>query len=246
MQASLEKAVEQSTTQLRDRAAEVSSLLASELDHYRRTYVAHSTAQIEDAARDVIGREREKMTETAQMVTAGFSDQVYRATQDSLKRFESAAEGTLEKSRSDMEYNREASLTEFQKKLDEQMTQGVEQARQFLQSHLVPMMEHWNAQREAEKQQWMQQLQKSTADSIESYRAKLEAASNQWLLTSATSLGQHSQSVLDTVAKAAEKRIRDTCAEVLGGVGDTLKQRLFGLSDAYKKDDSDLPDPNKK
>ncbi len=246
MQASLEKSVEQSTTQLRDRAAEVSSLLASELDHYRRTYVAHSTAQIEDAAREVIGREREKMTETAQMVTAGFSDQIYRATQDSLKRFESAAEGTLEKSRSDMEYNRDASLMEFQKKLDEQMTQGVEQARQFLQSHLVPMMEHWNAQREAEKQQWMQQMQKSTTDSIEAYRAKLEAASNQWLLTSATSLGQHSQSVLDTVAKAAEKRIRDTCAEVLGGVGDTLKRRLLGLSDAYKKDDSDLPDPNRK
>jgi hypothetical protein len=243
MQASLEKAVEQSTTTLRDRAAEVSSLLASELDHYRRTYVEHSTAQIEDAAKEVIGREREKMSETAQMVTAGFSDQVYRATTDSLKRFESAAEATLEKARSDMEYNRETSLADFQKHLDEQMTQGVDQARQFLQSHLVPMIEQWDAQREAEKKQWMQQLQKNTEESMESYKTKLENASNQWLLASATSLGQHSQSVLDTVAKAAEKRIRDTCAEVLGGVGDTLKQRLIGLSDAYKKDDSDLPGP---
>jgi hypothetical protein len=243
MQASLEKSVEQSTTTLRDRAAEVSSLLASELDHYRRTYVEHSTAQIEDAAKEVIGREREKMSETAQMVTAGFSDQVYRATTDSLKRFESAAESTLEKSRSDMEFNRETSLAEFQKMLDEQMTSGVDQAKQFLQSHLVPMMEQWDAQREAEKKQWMDQLQRSTQESIESYKTRLEAASNQWLLASATSLGQHSQSVLDTVAKAAEKRIRDTCAEVLGGVGDTLKQRLMGLSDAYKTDDSDLPLP---
>jgi len=243
MQASLEKSVEQSTTTLRDRAAEVSSLLASELDHYRRTYVEHSTAQIEDAAKEVIGRERDKMSETAQMVTAGFSDQVYRATTDSLKRFESAAESTLEKARSDMEFNRETSLSEFQRLLDEQMTAGVDQARQFLQSHLVPMMEQWDAQREAEKRQWMEQLQRTTQESVESYKTRLEAASNQWLLASATSLGQHSQSVLDTVAKAAEKRIRDTCAEVLGGVGDTLKQRLLGLSDAYKKDDSDLPLP---
>ena len=243
MQASLEKSVEQSTTTLRDRAAEVSSLLASELDHYRRTYVEHSTAQIEDAAKEVIGREREKMSETAQMVTAGFSDQVYRATTDSLKRFESAAESTLEKARSDMEFNRDTSLSEFQKLLDEQMTAGVDQARQFLQSHLVPMMEQWDAQREAEKRQWMEQLQRTTQESVESYKTRLEAASNQWLLASATSLGQHSQSVLDTVAKAAEKRIRDTCAEVLGGVGDTLKQRLMGLSDAYKQDESDLPLP---
>ena len=56
----IEKIVEQSSTALRDRAAEVSSLLASELDHYRRTYVEHSTAQIEDAAKEIVNRERER------------------------------------------------------------------------------------------------------------------------------------------------------------------------------------------
>jgi hypothetical protein len=241
MQTSLEKAVEQSTTTLRDRAAEVSSLLASELDHYRRTYLEHSTAQIEDAAKEVIGRERDKMTETAQMVTAGFSDQVFRVTSDSLTRFEQTSRAALEKSRSDMEFNREASLLEFQKNLDEKMMEGVDQARQFLQSHLVPMMEQWDAKREADKRQWMEQLKKSTDDSIESYKARLENTSNSWLLASATTLGQHSQSVLDTIAKAAEKRIRDTCAEVLGGMGDTLKSRLLGLSVDYKPDESEEP-----
>ena len=72
MQTSLEKAVEQSSTALRDRAAEVSSLLASELDHYRRTYVEHSTAQIEDSAKEIVTRQRDKMNETSQMATAGF------------------------------------------------------------------------------------------------------------------------------------------------------------------------------
>lgn len=246
MQTSLEKAVEQSTTTLRDRAAEVSSLLASELDHYRRTYVEHSTAQIEDAAKEVIGRERDKMSETAQMVTAGFSDQVYRVTSDSLTRFEQTSRAALEKSRSDLEFSREASLHEFQKNLDEKMTEGVDQARQFLQSHMVPMMEQWDAQREAEKKQWMEQLKKSTDESIEAYKARLENTSNSWLLASATTLGQHSQSVLDTIAKAAEKRIRDTCAEVLGGMGDTLKSRLLGLSADYQADDSDDPPAPKK
>jgi hypothetical protein len=246
MQTSLERAVEQSTTALRDRAAEVSSLLASELDHYRRTYVEHSTAQIEDAAKEVVSRERDRMSETAQMVTAGFSDQVYRVTSDSLTRFEQTSRAALEKSRSDLEFNREASLLEFQKNLDEKMTEGVDQARQFLQSHMVPMIEQWDAQREAEKKQWMEQLKKSTDESIEAYKARLENTSNSWLLASATTLGQHSQSVLDTIAKAAEKRIRDTCAEVLGGMGDTLKSRLLGLSADYKADDSGEPSAPKK
>ena len=249
MQSSLDKVVEQSSTSLRDRAAEVSSLLAAELDHYGRTYVEHSTAQIDDAAKEIATRERDKMSETAQMATAGFSDHVHRVTSESLLRFERASREALEKARSDMEFNREGSLAEFQKHIDTRMMESVEQASVHLQSQLIPMMEQWDAKREAEKKEWMQRLQKSTDESIEAYKVRLENASNSWLLASATTLGQHSQTVLDTIAKAAEKRLRDTCSQVLAGMGDTLKARLLGISDDMSAEDADdevPPTPHKR
>ena len=246
MQTSLEKAVEQSSTALRDRAAEVSSLLASELDHYRRTYVEHSTAQIEDAAKEIVARQRDTMNETSQMATAGFTDQVHRVTTESLRRFEQASREAVEKTRSDMEFTREGSLAEYQKMLDDRMIQGVEQAGVHLQSQLIPLIEEWEARREAEKKEWMEQLKKTNDESIEAYKARLENASNSWLLASATTLGQHSQAVLDTIAKAAEKRLRETCSEVLGTMGDTLKSRLLGLSSDFgSQEDDDFP-PKKK
>jgi PilZ domain len=242
MQTSLEKAVEQSATTLRDRAAEVSSMLASELDHYRRTYVEHSTAQIEDAAGEVVAREREKLNETAQIATASFSDQVQHVTAESLRRFEHSSRAALEKARSDMEFNREGSLAEYQQKMDERMREGVEQARTFLQSQLAPLIEAWEEKREVEKEEWKLQLKQSTDESIEQYKARLENASNSWLLASATTLGQHSQSMLDTIAKAAEKRLRDTCSDVLAGMGDTLKERLLGMSSDFQtEEDEDSP-----
>ncbi len=246
MQASLEKAVEQSSTALRDRAAEVSSLLASELDHYRRTYVEHSTAQIEDSAKEIVTRQRDKMNETSQMATAGFTDQVHRVTSESLRRFEQVSREALEKARSDMEFSREGSLTEYQKMLDDRMIQGVEQAGVHLQSQLIPLIEEWEARREAEKKEWMEQLKKTNDESIEAYKARLENASNSWLLASATTLGQHSQAVLDTIAKAAEKRLRETCSEVLGSMGDTLKARLLGLSSDFSAEEDDQFPPKKK
>jgi hypothetical protein len=247
MQGSLEKAVEQSTTALRDRAAEVSSMLASELDHYRRTYVEHSTAQIEDAAGEIVSREREKLNQTSQVATATFSDQVQRVTNESLRRFEVSSRLALEKARSDMEFNREGSLAEFQQKMDERMMEGVEQARTFLQSQLAPLIETWEEKREVEKEEWMQQLKKSTEESIEEYKARLENASNSWLLASATTLGQHSQAVLDTIAKAAEKRLRETCSQVLAGMGDTLKEKLLGIStDFNTEEDQQEPPKHKK
>ncbi|MGA7062762.1 MAG: hypothetical protein WA690_22550 [Candidatus Acidiferrales bacterium] len=246
MQTSLEKAVEQSSTALRDRAAEVSSLLASELDHYRRTYVEHSTAQIEDSAKEIVTRQRDKMNETSQMATAGFTDQVHRVTTESLRRFEQASREAVEKTRSDMEFTREGSLAEYQKMLDDRMIQGVEQAGVHLQSQLIPLIEEWEARREAEKKEWMEHLKKTNDESIEAYKARLENASNSWLLASATTLGQHSQAVLDTIAKAAEKRLRETCSEVLGTMGDTLKSRLLGLSSDFGPEEDDEFPPKKK
>jgi hypothetical protein len=246
MQGSMEKMVEQSSTQLRDRAAEVSSLLASELDHYRRTYVEHSTAQIDESAKEIVTRERDKMSETAQMATAGFTDQVHRVTSESLRRFEQVSREALEKARADMEFGREGSQLEYQKVIDERMMQGVEQATVHLQSQLGPLIEQWESRREVEKKQWMEQLKKSNDEAIELYKTRLENASNSWLLASATTLGQHSQTVLDTIAKAAEKRLRETCSEVLGTMGDTLKARLLGLSTDFSPEpDDEFPSKKK-
>jgi hypothetical protein len=209
------------------------------LDHYRRTYVEHSQAQIEDAAKEIVDRERNKLSENAEVAGATFANQVNRVTLESLRRFEESSREAIEKARSDMEFNREGSLTEFQSKLDQRMLDGVEQARVYLQSQLMPLVEDWQAQQQQEKQAWMERLKHSTDESIEQYKQRLENASNSWLLASATTLGQHSQTVLDTIAKAAEKRLRDTCSEVLSGMGDTLKNRLLGLSADFRPDDED-------
>ena len=246
MQSSLEKSVEQASSELRHRAAEVSSLVASELDHYGRTYVEHSRAQIEDAAKEVADRERAKLTEKAEIAGAGFADRVQRVTTESLKKFEEASRAALEKARSDIEFNREGSLVQFQKNLDDMMVKGVEQAQTYLQAQLVPLLEQWENQRQEQFADWMKHVEKSSNESIEQYKARLENASNSWLLASATTLGQSSQAVLDTLAKSAEKRIRDTCASVLAGMGDTIKERLMGISGQFHDDDEDAPPRTKK
>jgi hypothetical protein len=241
MHASLEKAVEQSTATLRDRAAEISSLLASELDHYRRTYVEHSAAQIEDAAKEVVDRERGKLSEAAEITRAGFTDKINHATIGSLRQFEATSQQVLERARAEMAQERAGGLELFQKKLDERLMEGVEQARTHLLAEIGPMMEAWEEKREAEQRAWIDALKKSTDESIEQYKGRLENASNSWLLASATTLGQHSQAVLDTLAKSAEKRIRETCRDVVASMGDTIKERLAGISGVFDEEDDDLP-----
>jgi hypothetical protein len=244
MQSSLEKAVDQSAANLRDRAAEISSLAASELDHHRRTYAEHSRAEIEETASEIVSRERERLTESAAMVNASLTDQVQRVAAESLRRFQEVSREALEKSRSDMEFNREGALSNFQNDLDRQMTKGVQQAQIYLESQLAPLVETWEARRNQQQREWMELLKKSTDESIDHYKTRLENASNSWLLASATTLGQNSQAILDTLAKSAEKRLRETCSDVLAGIGDTIKDRLMGISTGFSKDEEEEHPPS--
>ena len=129
MQSSMEKMVEQSSTALRDRAAEVSSLLASELDHYRRTYLEHSTAQIEDSAKEIVTPrtrqdERNGADGHGRIFRPGASRHCGIAA-DGSSRFRARRWKKRARTWSSAARVR---CTEYQKVLDERMMQGVEQA----------------------------------------------------------------------------------------------------------------------
>ena len=238
MQSSLEKTVEQSVGALRDRAAEISSLVASELDHHRRTYAEYGQAQMEEAAREIVGRERAKLNEAAGMAGATFADRARQASRESLRQLENASRQALEKARSDMEYERENSLAEFQKIVEERALQGIEKAHTQLQSQVVELMQAWAAMLQTQHREWHELLKKSTDESMDQFRARLENASNSWLVASATTLGQRSQAALDTLAKAAHNRLRETCSDVLTRMGNALKESLPGGSGDLPADET--------
>ncbi|MHB8525181.1 MAG: PilZ domain-containing protein [Candidatus Acidiferrales bacterium] len=230
MQTTLEKMMDQSTGALRERAAEVSRMFGSELDHYSRSYVEHAQGMIEEDAKEIKQRTREQLEETAKTVAASATDELHRITSESLARFEDAAKISAEQTQAGMKEGADKTLGEFDAHLEERMVQGATLARKHLEEQLKPLVAAFYARREAEQAAWLEQMKGSVEKSIEQYKERLENTSNSWLLASATTLGQHSKSVLQTLSEAAEERLRDTCADVFAGLGDTLRSRLLGLS----------------
>lgn len=230
MQSALEKMTEQSTAGMRERAAEVSRMFGSELDHYSRSYVEHAQGMIEEDAKEIKERTREQLEVTAKTVAASATDELRRITSESLVQFEEAAKASAEQTQAGMKKGADKALGEFDAHLEERMVQGATLARRHLEEQLKPLVEAFYARREAEQAAWLEQMQGSVEKSIEQYKERLENTSNSWLLASATTLGQHSKAVLETLSGAAEERLRDTCSDVFAGLGETLRQRLLGLS----------------
>jgi hypothetical protein len=52
--------------------------------------------------------------------------------------------------------------------------------------------------------------------------------------------------VIEALATAAEKRLRETFSDVLANMGDNLRQRLMGLSTDFGQNDSSKNDDENK
>lgn len=240
MQSALEKILEQSSGTMHDRAAELSRMFASELDHCSRSYVEHAQGLIEESAKDVKERTREQLKETALTTAATAIDELGRITRESLAQFEEIAVTSAEQARVGVTERSEAALAEFNAQLKGRLNEGTAEIRKNMEEQLQPLVDEFHTKRDAEQNAWIERMKGTVEQSIEQYKERLENASNSWLLASATTLGQHSKGVLDTLSQAAEERLRDTCADVFANLGETLRARMLGISS-----DVTTPDKNK-
>lgn len=230
MQSALEKVLEQSTGNMRDRAAELSRMFASELDHCSRSYVEHAQGMMEESAKEINERTRQNLTEIVQTISATATDELSRIARENLTRFEEAAGASAQDAKTRMSAQSNEAMAEFENRLEERMVQGAAQARRDLEEQLKPLVEQFYSARDEEQGAWLERMKATVEESIVQYKDRLENASNSWLLASATMLGQHSKGVLDTLSHAAEERLRDTCSDVFANLGETLRARLLGLS----------------
>ncbi len=248
MQAAFEKGLTQVTTQLREKAAEISTMFASELEYYSRSYSAHSQGLLDEAAKEMADRMRSQMSDATEAGTARFGDEIHRLSEEKIERMQSASGGVVEEARARMasqvnevcrqlDERAATSGSEFQQRIAERLQAGVEEAKENFQTQIQPVLEGWRAEARAHQGQWLRTLDRKGDESVEQYKSRLENVSNSWMVAAVTTLSQNSQSVLDALAKAVEQRLRDTCSEVLAGVGENLRKRLLGISDDLKKSD---------
>ncbi|MCL4524061.1 MAG: hypothetical protein M1453_04845 [Acidobacteria bacterium] len=246
MQTAFEKGITQATTHMREKAAEISTLFASELDHYSRSYSEHTQGLLDEAAKEMASRIRAQVVETTEAGAAKFSDEVHHLAEDKVERLRATSGSVVEEARARLAMQvenvcgeleaRSALLTsEFQTRVAERLRQSVNEAKQEFQAQLVPVLETWRAEARANQEQWLQSLDRKGNESVEQFKLRLENVSNSWMVAAVTTLSQHSQGVLDSLAQAVEQRLRDTCAEVFAGVGENMRQRLLGMSEDLKK-----------
>ena len=232
-----EKTVEQAENQFREKAGEVSSVFASELDHSSRSFIGHTQTQMDEVVRDAFDQARALFAEAAETTTAAFTDEIQRQARQQLdglgeesQRVLGEARLQLDAARTELSHKvtaeQEMFLREFRSRMTGAVEAGVADARDKVQAGMSPLLNSWRSTVETHRTQLgtiYAQLSNLAADQ---HRTRLENVSNQWMLATVASLDHQSREAVASIAAKAEEKLRETCAEVFAGVGETLRERL--------------------
>ncbi|HXE33251.1 MAG TPA: hypothetical protein VN087_05005 [Verrucomicrobiae bacterium] len=254
IQSLTEKTVEQAENQFREKAGEVSSVFASELDHSSRSFIGHTQTQMEEVVRDAFAQARALFAEAAETTTAAFTDEIQRQARQELDGFGQETQRSLGETRVQLDAARtelsekvtaeqEAFLRQFQSSMSSAVERGVADANARVKAGMSPLLESWQSTVEAYRTEMRGIYAQLSNQAAEVHRSRLENVSNQWMLATVASLDHQSREAVASIAAKAEETLRETCAQVFAGVGEALRDRLQQIASRLTAPEPPVSDP---
>jgi hypothetical protein len=236
-QSAAEKVSELVGNQLRERAGDIASEFASELDQSSRNFVTYAQTQMAEVVSEAFERARALFAEAAETTSAAFIDEIQRHARQDLEGFETELQRSTVETRTQMEAARselaqrvtteqEDFLRRFQEGMSNAMETGVAQAHQRVQAGFEPLLESWKSMTGAQQREMQSIYTRIGEEAAEHYRARLDNVSNQWMLATVSSLDHQSRESVARIAANAEERLRETCTKVFADIGDALRDRM--------------------
>jgi hypothetical protein len=254
IQSLTEKTVEQAENQFREKAGEVSSVFASELDHSSRSFIGHTQTQMEEVVRDAFEQARSLFAEAAETTTAAFTDEIQRQARQELDGFGQETQRSLGETRVQLDAARaelsqkvtaeqEAFLRQFHAGMSSAVERGVADANARVKAGMSPLIESWQSTVEAHRTEMHKIYGQMSNQAAEQHRNRLENVSNQWMLATVASLDHQSREAVNSIAAKAADTLRETCAQVFAGVGETLRDRLQQIASHLTTPEPPVSDP---
>jgi len=241
MQSTLEKGLDQATSRLREKAAEMSGLFARELDHYSRSYVEHAQAQMQDNGRDVAEHSGQQITEAGDAAAAKFTERAAQLGREQFDLYAAKTKTAFEQNaahmeshaaqmRSKLEGDSRVFAAEFQRALSQHAQQSLALGKQELGIQIDQAKDTLVIESQAQERQFRASLTSHAAVAMDAHSERLENASNSWLLTTVTKLNQQSETLIAELADTTDRKLKAVCGSVFSEMGETLRQRLAGLA----------------
>jgi hypothetical protein len=241
MQSAIDKGTDQAAETLRVRAGEMSGLFASELDHYSRSFIEHAQGQLAEHVKDALSHTQQTIQESVDAGSAEVATKAHRTAQGELERFNAALHNSFDQSsahfeahavqvRTRMGGETRQFIADFQIALNQRAMDSLQSSKRELESQVTATREAVIAAHQLQHEKFEDSLSHASDEAMETYKGRMENASSVWLLNSTAALNQQAEQQIETLARNAELKLRETFTQVFATVGDSLRERLLGVA----------------
>jgi hypothetical protein len=211
------------------------------LDHYSRSFIEHAQGQLAEHVKDALSHTQQTIQESVDAGSAEVATKAHRTAQGELERFNAALHNSFDQSsahfeahavqvRTRMGSETRQFIADFQIALNQRAMDSLQSSKRELESQVTATREAVIAAHQLQHEKFEDSLSHASDEAMETYKGRMENASSVWLLNSTAALNEQAEKQIETLARNAELKLRETFTQVFATVGDSLRERLLGVA----------------
>ena len=241
LQSIADKVVEGASGKLEEASSGLALKFSDQLEELQERQVQQARGRLEAASGVVVGQLRSRFEEAAESAAKSFGGTLERLLAQARERFIAVSHTALEEHagqleaaaaevHAKMEANAQHSLDEFKSRLGEQKQKSAAEAEQTFAAQLALTVDSLRQHSADEEKKWLDELEQRSAESVSRFEERLRTAADSWMVGSVRKLNDRGQNVIESLSKAAEQSLRQTCSRVFDGLATAMREKMLGTA----------------
>lgn len=238
---------------LEEKSSEAAQKFAAEIEHQGSRQVEWIREKAEAVAEGLIGQSQGRFLAAAEAAALSFREILAAVSAEEHERFVSSSDAAFEERaarlravademRGKLDGDSQQFVAAFQRKLAEQTERNLAEAQGSFERQMGATLDSLQARREVQEREWSEGMERLNEQSLKQYDERLRTAGDSWMVGSVRKLNEHGQNVIDSLSKAAEQSLRNTCSRIFDSLAMAMRERMMGVRDTPSAAAVPLPD----
>lgn len=236
LQVLMEQALASAVSGLDERTATAADRFELQLGERSSERMVQIERRLEGVGQDVAGRLCTQLDEAAEAAAASFGQVIRGISEQETQRFTESSRGVLaEHSREvetaaqqllrDLESSAGASVDRFRTSMVSELDASIAHGRGALSSEFSTALDRYRTERNEHERAWTESLGRAAEEAARQYQSRLDTACDSWMISSVRKLNEHGQNATDALLRSADQSLRESFSKVFEGLSKTLRDR---------------------
>ncbi len=225
------------------RSADAAHRFEAQLAAQSAAHLAQIRGQVEGIAGEVTARTRTDLDRAAEAAAASFGQLLHDVSERETTQFAASTAGTRRERAEEFDHatqellhqldvNAFASVERFRTQMAAQWDASVGEGRAALGAEFASALEGFRTERDAHQNEWGAQLERVSGDAAAKFQDRLQTTADSWVMASVRRLNEHGQNGIESLLRSADQALRDSCSKVFDSLAQMLRERATNVAGA--------------